>query len=255
MFILAFLAIGATGTLLTRKYLRRFFEGEPHWGYICSVFSNAVIVFFGLLLALITVAAYENYSHGFATAQVEANELSHMYGLTEALRDPGGAAVRSEIRSYVRCVVDREWSAQAQEDSPVELCRSNLNGFLHTLHELDLKSNKEDVAYGEILGSYGSLLDARRERLGQVDQTIPEMLWVVMYLGAFAMTATIFLLPVESKVTHVVISCVAAVSVALLIVVTAEMDNPFRGNLRVTPAQYENLENAFDAIDKGKFPQ
>lgn len=251
-FILGFLVIATIGTLLTRKYLHRYIHTEPNWADVCSIFSNVIIVFFGLLLALITVAAYENFSHGFATTQTEANEISHMYGLTKAIPDPGGSALRADIKSYVDCVIDKEWPAQTQGKSPATLCRPPLNNFLHSLYEINPQRNSENVAYTEIMSSYGSFLDARRERLGQVDHTIPGMLWAVMYLGAFAMLATMFLLPVASKLTHIVISCLAGGSVALLILVTAAMDNPFRGDLRVAPSQYQDLEDAFTVIDKGR---
>ncbi|MFD5424145.1 DUF4239 domain-containing protein [Streptomyces sp. NPDC127084] len=251
-FILAAMAVAAVGALLTRKYLRKYFDREPHWGDVCAIFSNVVIVFFGLLLALITVAAYETYSHGSAITQSEANEISHIYGLAKAFPDPDGSALRSDLRAYVDCVVKDEWPTQQHGKSPSTLCRTEINDFLHHLYEIPPGGDSRSAIYSELLSSYGSFIDARTERLGQVGQSIPWMLWGVMFAGAFAMVATTFLLPVKYASTHIVIACLAGASVALLIHVTAAMDNPFRGNFRVDPSPYINLADTFSLIDKGK---
>ncbi|WP_171053131.1 bestrophin-like domain [Streptomyces marianii] len=248
IFILVFGAIAMAGTLAARKYLTQTIDREPKWGDICQVFSNAIIVFYGLLVALIIVATYQDFSTASSSTQTEANEISHSYRLIEAFPEPDRGRMQDDIKAYLDCVLEKEWPAQSQGANPTRLCRQEVTNFLDKLYKFEPTTNRQNAIYQETLSAYGDFLDARRGRLGEVNQTIPAVLWVIVYVGAISTLASIFLLPVKSMRMHILISLMASTTLALMIFVIAAMDDPFRGELKIEPTQYEDLRISFDPL-------
>ncbi|WP_338673640.1 DUF4239 domain-containing protein [Streptomyces sp. SCSIO 30461] len=241
--ILAFGSFALLGTLVARKCLMESISREPKWGDICQVFSNAVIVFYGLLIALIIVASYEDYSTASSSVQAEANEIAHSLSLVEAFPEPFRERMESSTRSYISCVLKKEWPAQERGVDPTPLCSQEVSEFLNALYGFEPTTNAEIAVKQEMLSAYGDFLDARLARLDEVNRTIPSVLWMIVFVGAISTLGSIFLLPVNSVGMHILISLMVSTTLALMIFVIAAMDDPFRGGLRVEPTDISRVHD------------
>lgn len=74
-FVFAFFAV--VGVFGTRR-IRRFFAHEEGWRENVAIVLEGAFVFFGLLLALVAIAAYENYTEAREKSATEASELGSL---------------------------------------------------------------------------------------------------------------------------------------------------------------------------------
>jgi hypothetical protein len=96
-------------------------------------------------------------------------------------------------------------------------------------------------------------MDFRRSRLNSVTVGIPAVLWWVVGIGAVIALLLVAMLDMEIHV-HLILGAALSAFLGLVIFLIAAMDNPFRGEVSVTPDSfrqvYETLMVPSDAVDR-----
>jgi ABC-type branched-subunit amino acid transport system permease subunit len=72
---------------------------------------------------------------------------------------------------------------------------------------------------------------------------LPAALWSVVLLGALLNGLLTYLFWVENVRLHALLVAIMATFIALLIFLTAAMDNPFRGDFSVSSEAFETILN------------
>jgi hypothetical protein len=72
-----------------------------------------------------------------------------------------------------------------------------------------------------------------------VGSGLPAALWIVVLVGAGLNIGLVYLFWVENRALHAVLVAGFAAFLALLIFLTAAMDNPYRGEFSVSPDAYQ----------------
>lgn len=107
-----FVTFFVVGCLLIRPILRLFVprrtETNDIVGYVLSCFG----VFYGLLLGLLSVASYQNFSQVDSDVSREAVSLAALYQDVKGFPDPFGQNLRWLLRDYCRFVIKYEWPQQ-----------------------------------------------------------------------------------------------------------------------------------------------
>jgi hypothetical protein len=79
-------------------------------GFALSSFS----VLYGLLVGLLAVAAYQNFSSVADIFNKEASSLGALYRDLEGYPEPTKGRLQNELRDYTRNVIDKSWPLQRQ---------------------------------------------------------------------------------------------------------------------------------------------
>ena len=74
-----FVGFSWLGAILVRPFLDWFVRGEPQRNDLIGFILSCYGVFYGLLLGLIAVAAYQNYAETEATVNQEAAAVTALY--------------------------------------------------------------------------------------------------------------------------------------------------------------------------------
>lgn len=101
----------------------------------------------------------------------------------------------------------------------------------------------QEVLHAQTLGAFSTFVGHRRQRLHSVTQALPPILWVVMFVGALLSAVLVALLDIKSLAVHLLIGGILSLFVALLTFLTVAMDNPFRGNLSVSPEAFRTVRD------------
>ena len=91
-----------------------------------------------------------------------------------------------------------------------------------------------------------ALADARRERLLLADHGLPAILWVVLLIGGVVVIGFTYLFGLDSTVIHVLMVAALALIIALVLFTVAELDFPFRGDIRLGPEAMEQVLDRFE---------
>ncbi len=107
--------------------------------------------------------------------------------------------------------------------------------------EFEPASEREKIVHAEVLRSLDTVVDQRRLRLQAVSTGLPSALWAVVLVGALINGVLTYLFWVENLWLHAALVALLAVFIALLVFLTAAMDNPFRGEFSVSAEAFQTI--------------
>lgn len=240
LIVVAVVGLSIIGLLITRPIVKRIVGGTSQHNDIVSYFLSAMGVFYGLALGLIAVATWENYTEVDAVVTSEAAALTSLYrdfdGYPQPLRD----SVENTLREYTRMVIEKEWPAHkkgiALEDGDLILDRME-----NELMNFEPTREREKIVHAEVLRSLDTVLDQRRLRLQAVTTGLPAALWAVVLIGAVLNGLLTYLFWIENLKLHILAVAILACFIAVLIFLTAAMDNPFRGEFSVNADVFKTI--------------
>jgi hypothetical protein len=96
----------------------------------------------------------------------------------------------------------------------------------------------DEIAYAGAAGQFEKLVELRSNRLVKVTSGIPNLLWIVLLIGAAFTVAIIWMLDMEI-VVHAILTAVLSMFLAIVIFLIVVMDKPFRGEGLATSDPFE----------------
>lgn len=235
----AFVGFSWVGAVLIRPILRAFLRKRADIndliGYMLSCFG----VFYGLLLGLLAVAAYQNFSNVETIVSKEASTLSALSRDVSAYPEPDRTNLIWLLRDYTRYVVHYAWPSQQKGLVPQE-GNTRMIAFHEQLIRFEPQSASQEILHAEALRQFNNYLEARRMRLFSVTTSIPGVMWAVVLIGALMNIALIWMF--DMKLTnHLFLGGILSAFMGLMIFLIASLDNPFRGELSISPAPFEDI--------------
>jgi hypothetical protein len=228
------------GLVISRPIVKRISGASSKHNDLVSYFLASMGVFYGLALGLIAVATWENYTEVDAVVTSEAAALSSLYRDLDGYPQPLRNNLESLMRDYTRTVIDKEWPAHkhgiALEDGDVIL-----DQLENEIMNFEPTREREKIVHAEVLRSLDTVLDQRRLRLQAVSTGLPAALWAVVLFGALLNGLLTYLFWVENFTIHAAAVAILACFIALLIFLTAAMDNPFRGEFSVNSEVFQTI--------------
>ena len=238
LIVAIFLVIALIGLAFTHRRLHRSGAADSIDNGTVGWFFSAVSLLYGLLLGLLTVAAWGSYNQAAVIASQEASATAVLYRDLAAYPDTTRDAMRKQIRDYVTVVVNLSWPAQRRgllPDSETIV----LNQFQkRLLHQKGL-TNEQIVVYSETIRAYNSLIDLRRQRQEALKGGVPGVLWLVVLLGAMATIGFSYFFVVTSYRLHALLTGVLAGMIGLLVFLLVVLDHPYWGEISVSSEPYQ----------------
>jgi hypothetical protein len=240
LIVSVFVGLAIAGLFLSRPIVRRLVGSSTKHNDVVSYFFAAMGVFYGLALGLIAVATWENYTEIDGVVSTEAAALASLYRDLDGYPQPLRGRLETMMRDYTKLVIEKEWPAHKQgialEDGDAILDR-----FENEAMSFEPVREREKIAHAEALHSLDTVLEQRRLRLQSVNTGLPAALWSVVLIGALLNGILTYLFWIENVPLHAALVALLAVFIAVLVFLTAAMDNPFRGEFSVTSDAFQTI--------------
>lgn len=201
-------------------------------------FFSGVTVLYGLLLGLLTVATWTNYTQATALASQEAASLAVLYRDMAGYPLPERIQLQTQLRTYTRFIIEQSWPLQRQ-------------GFIHDGESTELLNLQEPlmkfeptnetgkILHQEAIRTFNSLVELRRLRAESISGSVPGVIWYVVLLGALLTLVFGYLFVVKSFWFHGLLVSLLGAVIGLLIFLIAALDHPYWGEVSVSPQAYE----------------
>jgi hypothetical protein len=187
---------------------------------------------FAVMLAFITIAAFQTYNGARAGGRAEAVAVLEMSRTAGLLPPPDRDAVRADLACYARAVVNVEWDTMraGRRSAVVEHW---IDAYRGKFNQIDVSVKRSEVALQDLLDDARNRTDGRRERLSQATPSVPPPLWAVLILGgivAIGLQLTMTDRRERFLVQAAMVAGVAAVVAAGLLLVHF-LDHPYDGHV------------------------
>lgn len=206
-------------------------------------YLQAVGTIYAVLLAFVVYVVWGQFDAARKQVDHEANEVIDLYRTADGFPAAARDHVQRELTAYVADVIAREWAAMAANDeAAIARTGGHLDRVWDGLHCLAPADDCQRALHGEALSRFNDLSDARTERLTSARMRIPFGLKLLLYVGAFVMVASMFLVQVDSFAVHAIMTGAMAGAVSHVLYLVIDLDDVFAGVWRVSPAGFERVE-------------
>jgi Protein of unknown function (DUF4239) len=230
--------VGLSGLYATRRWVRRVHRDRHSHNELVGYYLGAVCVFYGITLGLLAVATWQTYSDVETRVGEEAAAVGALYRDVSSFPDPNRTELQSDLRRYARQVIDVAWPQQRRgiipEDEGLTLSalQTHLSGFEPT-------TESQKTIYAEAYHGFNQIAELRGRRLQSVREGLALPLWIVVLAGAFLNIAVTWFFDMRSESMHFWMTVLLSALLGLLIYLLGALDNPFRGEISVSPEPFE----------------
>lgn len=171
-------AVGAivVGLLVIKPILRVLIGGGPDLNESLSYGTASFSLFYGLLLGLLTVSAYQNNDRIAQAILNEATSLSALYADMNVYPEPMRSEMRTMLRDYTLFTIHKDWPAHRQ-GSYLDGGENRSNAMRQKLASFEPETRGQEIVHAQVLGSFQQFVEARQQRLVGVYMKIPDVLW------------------------------------------------------------------------------
>jgi len=247
-----FVGFAWLGTLLVRPLLRLTVRGEHDENQVVSTALSSHGLFYGILLGLLAVTAYQNYAAVTDTSAREAASLAALYRDVSAYPEPPRCALQAQLREYTRFVIEEAWPLQRRGIVPVG-GTTRFSVFHKELTAFEPVTPGQEILHAEALHQFNQMVEIRRLRLNSVSTGIPNVLWYVVVLGAVVNIMLMWLLDMR-LIAHLFLGGCLAFFVGAVISLVAAMDYPYRGEVSVGPDAFQLVYESLMQPSEGGLP-
>lgn len=221
------------GSYLLQPKVAKLCRGERDINTILGFVLNAFALYFGVLLALLSIAVFENHNKAEDAVVREAVAIVKLYRDIRSYPEDARPELASILDRYVDETIGPGWKLQAQGKANVKEIEI-LTELHRMLGQFAPSQAGEIVRYAETLRVMDDFVEARRLRISAGTSSIPRIMWFVVLIGAAMNTILIWMFDLR-PFTHAVIGGSLSMFIALVIYMIAVLDAPFKGAYGVKP--------------------
>lgn len=229
----AFIAPALLGVFMLQPHIARRFSGEADVNTVLGFVLNAFAVYFGVLLALLSIAVFENRNRAQDSIDREAASLVRLARDLRVYPEPVGADLLGQLSAYVAHEVGPGWARQARGlASPGEvMIVDRLHG---ALSRFEPSGARETLNHTQALRSFAEFVDHRRMRIAQGAESVPSVMWWVVLAGAVLNIVVVWAFDLR-RLSHALVGGALALFIGAVIYMVLVLDQPFRGSNGLKP--------------------
>jgi len=231
MIVGGFVLLALVGFQLTRRWMPSL--RDTHSNDITGVILGVLAVVYGIVLAFVIVALYEEFRQAGADVRTEATALSEVYRDSQAFSPPAAAGVKTAVGDYIHAVVVDEWPAMRTGKESDAAWRA-LTGIYRSVERYTPVTQVQKTFYSEVVVRVNDLAGARRERLNDSEESLPSTFDVLLVCGAVLLLVTTFLFGTQNPRLHQVLTVAVAVLIGFNLLLALALDYPFSGQVAVS---------------------
>jgi hypothetical protein len=238
-FIFVALASVGIGLFVIKPVLRLLLGTGPNFNASINYVTSGFSLFYGLLLGLLTVAAYQNSERVKESILNEATSLGSLYSQLSVYPEPFRSDAKWSMRDYVLYTIYKEWPAHRKG----EILNGGYNraeAIRRQLAEFNPETRSEEIVHTEVISSFQEFSDARQRRLAGVLTAIPNILWQAVLIGAGTSILLMTILRIR-LLQHVVLGSITALFLGVILFVITTLDRPLRGEAALEPEPLKML--------------
>lgn len=199
-------------------------------------FSSAIGVFYSLVVGLMAVSVWSNYSSVGDVVSGEAAGIAALYRSVGGLPEPSRGRLQADLRDYTSFVIEHTWPAQRRGEILDEATR-RMDRFQADLYAFQPTTLGEQAIYAETLRLFGHMVELRRRRVGAIGGNLPGVMWAIVIGGAMLSVGVTYLMKVQT-VIQALLTGFFATFIGLVVFVMIGMDGPLTGPLALSADPY-----------------
>lgn len=228
-------ALAVAGQLLVRRRWPHVAEGEHN--DVAGVMLGVLGGVYGIVLAFVIVALYEDFQAAKETVHEEATHLAQLQRSSGAFPPAVRVRIAADVGGYAEAVVEEEWKLMENgRESAAAWAR--VDDLYAVLQGYEPRTASESAFYGEAVSTLDELVASRRSRLTHAQESLPGSFLVLIVGGAVLLLGFLYFFGMRSTRAQLVMIVGVAALVGFNLVLAVVLDHPFSGDVTVSHAPF-----------------
>ena len=236
---LSFVGLTWVGAIFLRPIFRLFVRSEPDINGLVGNFVSIYGVFYGILMGLLAVSAYQNKADVMQAIAAESTAVFAVFRSVGSYPEATRGPMQESVRDYVRFVIDKEWPSMRKGEVP----RGGMplvNRLQEQITTFEPATPGQAILHAETTRQFFNFLEHRAVRLYSVTTGIPGIMWYVVFLGAVISIFFVWLFQMSLR-AQFLLGGLMAFFIGAMISLIVVLDSPLRGEYGLSPEVFELL--------------
>jgi hypothetical protein len=196
-------------------------------------FKFAIIgVIYAVLLGFAVITVWDRFTDAESNVGLEAGAAATIFRLVNGIDGETSSAVRARMRDYLRAAITADWPAMELGKSSPEATRA-LSDVYAALLQFQPKDARGAAVMAELLHQLDLLAHARRARIVLAAGIVPDVVWVVLFGGAFITIGFTLLFGTKNLGAQASMTGGLSLMIFSILLVIIAIDHPFAGSVSV----------------------
>jgi hypothetical protein len=188
--------------------------------------------------------AMQRFEGARSTVQQEAASLADVFQQSHGLPAETRDKIRLLCRQYADLVIGEEWPLLAKRKTSAKTWRT-YDELWNVCTDFQPKSQAESNIQQTMLPSMNSVGDCRRLRVEALHNGLSPILWGVLVVGGFTTVLFTYFFGLQNLRMQIIMTAIVSLVICLNIFLLACYDDPFSGDVMVTPTAFEVDQKIF----------
>lgn len=243
---LSFVGLTWIGAVFIRPFFRLLVRTQPDLNSLLGNFVSMYGIFYGILMGLLAVSAYQNKVDVERAITAEGQSLVSLYRSVSVLPEGQGRSLQETLRDYAQFVIDEEWLVMRRGEHDLA-GRTIITQLQQQLDSIEPVTAKQEILYAETVSLFYQFLENRALRLHSATSGIPPIMWYVVLLGAFVSIFLTWMLNM-TLVAHLFLGGILSFFIGTMVSLILVLDRPLRGEHGISPEVFQLLLKFFNTM-------
>ena len=244
--------IATTGLRIVRKKYPHEVLKEHH--EVAAVIFNAFGLLFAVVVAFVVFVVWNRYDEASKNLELEASQAADLFYVVRVFPDSVSSQMRQELFNYVSGVNDEEMKAMTiggKSQKTSDAMRKIMKLFLN----MDVKNLPNEPAYEEAFRGFNVLAQYRRLRLFAGGNSIPNVIWLVLLVGAFITVTYTYFFGMRKLLPQNLMTSALTITITLILFLIFILDHPYTGTSAVSSdPMHSVMESMQKSLNAGNTP-
>lgn len=227
------------GAIFIRPFFRLLVRTQPDLNSLLGNFVSMYGMFYGILMGLLAVAAYQNMVEVERAINLEGQNLVSLFRSVSAYPEDVREPLQESLMAYTKFVIDDEWPVMRKGETnaggmPI------INRLQQQLTEFEPATPGQNILHSETIGLFYQFLENRSLRVYSAKTGIPGTMWYVVLLGAFVSIFLTWMLNM-TLVAHLFLGGILSFYIGTMVSLIMVLDRPLRGDYGISPEVFQLL--------------
>ena len=240
--------LAALGLIVYRKIVPQ--SDDMSHNDVAGPIISTVGTILAVILSFMLVSVWQQYDQAGATVVQEASAVADLYHAAGNFPEPTQTQLRGALKAYTNAIVANEWPAM-RTGKFSETATKAQYGILGIIVRYEPKSSAQQALQQDAITFVNTLVDSRRDRLFDNQSGIPIIFWIGMWLLTAVTLGCAYIFRIKNEKMHVFMCVALSAVIAVVFVLIAEFDYPFRGDAQIQPTAWRDVQSKIAGVSGG----
>jgi hypothetical protein len=227
------------GAIFIRPFFRLLVRTQPDLNSLLGNFVSMYGMFYGILMGLLAVAAYQNMVDVERSIEAEGQTLLSLYRSVSVYPEGAREPLQDTLREYTEFVIDIEWPLMRKGEMNTG-GMPLINRLQQQLTDFEPATPGQVILHSETISQFYQFLEHRAVRLYSAMSGLPGTMWYVVLLGAFVSIFLTWMLNM-TLVAHLFLGGILSFYIGTMVSLIMVLDRPLRGDYGISPEVFQLL--------------